>query len=715
MSTTQHKHYCSYCLRPVDAGDDFCPTSSCGRTRPPGGWARYLEAGESIDGRYRIRSRLGSGGAGVTYRAIDFVADDEELRDVALKVLHRDRSQGILRDRLRLEGEVLRRLEHPHVVAFRDLKVDGGGEYYLATGFMPGGSLDEPMRKAGRLPARTVLVVGAQIARALAAAHAIGVTHRDLKPSNIMVRNLDEYPLHVRVGDWGIARAVPEFVPRRHVTLQGGFVGTPEFASPEQLRGEPTVGPPTDIFGLGVLMHTLAGGQPLRDLVARGAVDFQALKEGASRYERVPLTPGGSYETHLPLLDELVDQLITRAPETRPDAETVAAYCEELLEAGDTTPSKGRSEVPLPALMPAAAFDSPPKEPLLLPEDSRPPRPLRLSDEEPESPRVNTVEMDPADVSAGAPSDSGPITPTAVPEDLASVPGVEVLAEAQPTPPEDTPAPPHVIGEPTPWETTRSRQLRSIAPIRERDDEPVVGGGRIVIGLLGMLALIASLGVLGVLAVSPVLRGELIGAFVALAGDEAETVGAADASDPGLDGQRGDRDRKGRRLGLWERRAGSPSPWPESYRARRHSEFQRAPGALASSLAPILDDPPPVQDRPRQPRRDPPPRDPPPRDPPPGPEGPAADPATERADESGAAAGEPPASSSDSSGTAGGTRTFGKYSEEAEPTPAEGADPEEPVAADDELPTPPPDDDPTVRKRHNRSSGVPSSGRPQRR
>jgi len=595
---SERRHYCSYCLHGVGADDDFCPTTSCGRTRPTSGWPTFLESGENIDGRFRIRDRLGAGGAGVTYRAIDLVADEPDMRDVALKVLHADRGQGILRDRLRLEGEVLRRLEHPHVVAFRELKVEGSDPYYLATGFVPGGSLDEPLRQNGRLPARMVLVAGVQIARALGAAHAIGVIHRDLKPSNILVRNLDEYPLYVRVADWGIARAIPEFIPRKHVTIQGGFVGTPEFASPEQLRGESSVGPPTDIFGLGVLMHSLAGGQPIRDLVARGAVDFQALRDGASRYERVPLTAGGGKEAHLPLLDELVDQLITRAPEARPDAETVAAYCEELIEAGDTAPRTGEIVAPLPALMPAAAFEAP-KESMLLPEDPGAVRPLQLSDPEPSY--TGTVEMeDPSPVTPQEPPEpaepvSAPETPwssheaehlaspTAVPEDVGSLAALEVLGgeegDGVDLAAETRPSTPAVLSEPAIRPPEPSVPLAAIAPINERDDEPFPRRRRVgpwLVAACGVVAAVATLSV-------PASRERIVEAIAVLVGGTDGAVDGASVEQGAASDRRGGDRLPPRRGGLWGRGPGR-SVWPGDFRAHRHSEFQPVPRTVAAVI-----------------------------------------------------------------------------------------------------------------------------------
>jgi len=575
VGISERTHYCSYCLHYLDEIDDFCPHTPCGRTRPASGWAYFFEGGENIDGRFRIRNRLGAGGAGVTYRAIDLVADDPELRDVALKVLHHDRGRGILKDRLRLEGEVLRRLDHPNVVPFRELKVDGSEPYYLATGFVPGGSLDDLLRAQTKISARSVLVVGGQVARALAAAHSIGVIHRDLKPANILVRDLDEYPLVIRVADWGIARAFPEFVPRRHVTIQGGFVGTPEFASPEQLRGEPTVGPPTDVFGLGVLLHTLAGGQPIRDLVARGVVDFNKLREGASRYERVPLSLTRIGEAHMPLLDELLDQLITRSPEARPDAETVAAYCEELIEAGDTTPQRPVDSSALPALTPAAAFEQP-KEELFLPADGGRAKPLQLGrDDPPPPPATDTLEFeDPSEViqpsEAGSwvddaeatPSESvetpwpradeGALsTPTAVPEDMESLPAVEVLQEGA------APTRPAILREPDP-QALETRT--SPSPISERDDEPLPRrrSGLWVAGLLALLLMLACGGVIA-LAVGP-------SAVIRLASLGQVDDGGVPAGEGGLfspDGRRQglpDPPRSERRKGLAPANAASTAP-----------------------------------------------------------------------------------------------------------------------------------------------------------
>ncbi|MCK6527559.1 serine/threonine protein kinase [Myxococcota bacterium] len=351
------QHYCSACLTSLVGAEGRCPRAGCERPRPRGGWPRFFAPGEVVGERYSIRGKLGAGGAGVTYRAVDLGAAHAG-RVVALKVLHQDRAHGVLRERLRLEGQVLRRLDHPHVVAFRDLRVDGPPPYWVATDWVPGGTLDRRVRYGGPLGLDDALELGRQLALGLAHAHAAGIVHRDLKPANVLIQSFE--PLHARIVDYGIARAPrdADYAPRAPLTVLGGFVGTPEYAAPEQLRGEADVGPAADVFALGVLLHDAAGGAPIRTSLRQVALDPDRLYDEGTRVRREPLSArfgDGAWE----VLDEAIGLLVALDPRHRPTATRVAEVFAQARIARGSAPSPVAA--PLEIGAPAGTADRPPE------------------------------------------------------------------------------------------------------------------------------------------------------------------------------------------------------------------------------------------------------------------------------------------------------------------------------------------------------------------
>ena len=255
------RRYCSRCLQTFGSKEDpaRCRRPACRRPRPEGGWPRFLGLGDVIDERYSVEEILGAGGAGITYRC----SDRERSEAVAIKVLHGDRCHGVLVERLAIEGEVLELLDHPHVVPFRALELNADGGAYLITPHMEGGSLDVWLRKHGALPPRPSVVLGRQLALALDYVHAGGIVHRDIKPANVLLQTDDPNTLHARLADFGIARLFGDSRPLPELTRTGAFIGTPEYAAPEQKRGEKGVGPAADAFALGALLHAAASGTPL--------------------------------------------------------------------------------------------------------------------------------------------------------------------------------------------------------------------------------------------------------------------------------------------------------------------------------------------------------------------------------------------------------------------------------------------------------------------
>jgi hypothetical protein len=199
-----------------------------------------------IDGRYRLRERLGHGGMSVVWRAGDEVLG----RDVAVKVMNSRLAEdpAVLR-RLRDEARAAAGLKHAHVVEVYDYgesAIDGTPTPYVVMELVDGQSVAD-LLKAGVPPWQPAVLIGAQTAAALAAAHARGVVHRDVKPANVMVTAAG-----VKLVDFGISAAVGE--------VDADDLGTPAYLAPERVNGGP-VRPATDVYALGLLLYLMLCGR----------------------------------------------------------------------------------------------------------------------------------------------------------------------------------------------------------------------------------------------------------------------------------------------------------------------------------------------------------------------------------------------------------------------------------------------------------------------
>ena len=237
------------------------------------GFDEPAEAGfppSSIFGDFEIERRddgsfweLGRGAMGVTYRATDKVLH----RPVALKVIEvppgHDNSKAI-RDRFLREARAAAALKHPNVAGVFQFGVAADVDRcFFAMELVEGETLETRVRRDGPLKAEFALDLSIQVARALTAAANQGLIHRDLKPANIMltVNHADSEQWEAKVIDFGLAKSTLDGAGERDLT-RGGFVGTPTFASPEQLGGAP-VDARSDIYSLGVtLWYALTGEVP---------------------------------------------------------------------------------------------------------------------------------------------------------------------------------------------------------------------------------------------------------------------------------------------------------------------------------------------------------------------------------------------------------------------------------------------------------------------
>ncbi len=262
--------YCGSCLNTFASDPTSCPNMGCGRQRPRGGWGRILGPGDLIDRHYRVDRVLALGGAGLTYlaRAVD-ASGRPQPPELAIKVLFAERATGSYLRRLANEAQLLQDLDHEHVVRCRGFVQRAGQAPYLVTLFESGGSLQQHLQRVGQLHAEVACSVLAQVLDGLDAAHRFGVVHRDLKPANVLLAEPTPRELTpwVRVADFGIAKV--QAAIGAGLTQAGTFVGTPEYAAPEQFEGlQPQ--PATDIFAAGGLLYFLLTGRPPVQLRVRG-------------------------------------------------------------------------------------------------------------------------------------------------------------------------------------------------------------------------------------------------------------------------------------------------------------------------------------------------------------------------------------------------------------------------------------------------------------
>src|SRR5215470_8793913 len=207
-----------------------------------------LPTGSVLAGRYEILQLLGRGGMGAVYKARDSELD----RTVAIKLIRAEfaKNPEILR-RFKQELILARQVTHKNVIRIFDLGQDDGIKF-ITMDFVEGQDLRQLLRENGKLPPEQAARVMLQICRALEAAHGEGVIHRDLKPQNIMLDGNGR----VYVMDFGIARSA--YVPG--MTQTGALIGTPEYMSPEQARGEKLT-EHSDIFSLGIIFYELLTGK----------------------------------------------------------------------------------------------------------------------------------------------------------------------------------------------------------------------------------------------------------------------------------------------------------------------------------------------------------------------------------------------------------------------------------------------------------------------
>jgi serine/threonine-protein kinase len=295
--------------------------------------------GEVIE-HYKILQRIGEGGMGTVYRALDTMLE----REVALKLLRADLSgEPEVTQRFRAEAVALARLSHPHIATLFGL-VRRDAQFCMVMELVRGETLAALMKAEGPFSCERACRLAMQILAALDYAHESGIVHRDVKPSNVIVA-----PSGVaKVLDFGIARVLDA----DRVTRQGLVVGTPQYMAPEQIRGEPIDGR-ADVYAAGVLLYEMIAAR-LPFNADTGVALMYAHLEGA-------VTPIEQVAPHVPAwLAGVVHRAIARMPADR----YRAGELRQALDAGLSTGVVVRPHATTGTLLPAqAARAAPPPTP----------------------------------------------------------------------------------------------------------------------------------------------------------------------------------------------------------------------------------------------------------------------------------------------------------------------------------------------------------------
>lgn len=251
-----------------------------------------------------------------------FLAHDRMLgRDLALKVLkeHYAKDERFV-GRFRREARSAAALNHQNVVQIYDQGRAEDGRYYIAMEYVPGGSLEDLIRRRGPLGPWEAARLASQVAEALHAAHARGIVHRDIKPQNVLIGEAGD----AKVADFGIALAAS----RSSTSGTNLLFGTPSYMSPEQAMGE-RVGPESDLYSLGVVLYEMLTGTV--PFAAEGA-----LATAMKHLTELPRPPRKRNASVPEAMDALVMKLLSKDPKDRyPSA---ARLIEDLRRAREGVP-----------------------------------------------------------------------------------------------------------------------------------------------------------------------------------------------------------------------------------------------------------------------------------------------------------------------------------------------------------------------------------------
>ncbi len=272
--------------------------------------------GQTIDGRWVVDRKIGSGGMGTVYLANQLNID----RRVAIKTMHRGLERGHeFLERFLREANVASQVSHPNLVSIHDFGQTAEGDLFIVMEYLDGESLGERIPRK-RLTLAQALTIASQLCAALAAAHSAGIVHRDLKPDNIFLLHMPGDDIFIKLLDFGIAKHMNS----KAMTQTGQVFGTPDYMSPEQCRGKSNIDHRSDLYAIGCILYELISGKPPFSSDSMIQVLFRHVSEP------VPQLVATVDDPTLGAVEQIISKLLEKKPGKR---YTTALEVREALDA----------------------------------------------------------------------------------------------------------------------------------------------------------------------------------------------------------------------------------------------------------------------------------------------------------------------------------------------------------------------------------------------
>ncbi len=308
--------YCPTCQKTFASTERQCPyDGSVLSLNDP-----YRLVGRTLLDKYRLDALVGLGGMGAVYYAYHSGID----RHVAFKILQPNIAIGDehVVELFEREAKLAGRLTHENIVDVKDAGHTDEGIAYIVMEWLEGRTLEEELSELGQLDFKRAAGIVRQIAAALGEAHGKHVIHRDLKPGNIMLVDAPDGRDHVKVLDFGIGKVIEETTSSSPVSA---VMGTPHYASPEQLTVGGNIDGRSDIYTLGIILYRMLGGKlPFNSSSMGELIEMQLTATPAPLTRLRPETP--------PRIERLVSRMLAKDPEQRPQsAAEVTALLDQAL------------------------------------------------------------------------------------------------------------------------------------------------------------------------------------------------------------------------------------------------------------------------------------------------------------------------------------------------------------------------------------------------